>query len=169
MLGDQRLIIPPRQQVMRHAVRRLRRLDEELADPPDEIPLSVIGLRSHQFRSVQFHRLSPLGRSGHPPYRIRPVRTCRATKNPRTGETLAAGKCLTNMDLPLAASEPSPPDRPSHGLQLARDPMVTQTAHALWVPLQPLPTRARFDFAPRTHRERIHSVVFDPTNFWGLT
>jgi len=69
------------------------------------------------------------------------------------------------MDLPLAASEPSPPDRSSHGLQLARDLLDTQTVYQLWVPLQPLPTRARFDFAPRTHRERIHSVVFDPTQF----
>src|SRR6266850_4583231 len=86
MLGDQRLIISARQQVMRHAVRRLRRLDEELADPPDEIPLGVIGLRTHQFRSIQFHELSPLGRTGHPPYRIRLARTCRTTKNPRTGE-----------------------------------------------------------------------------------
>jgi hypothetical protein len=67
------------------------------------------------------------------------------------------------MDLALAAREPSPPDRSSHGLQLARVLPDTQTFDHLWVPPRPIPTRARFDFVDRTHRERIHSVVFDPT------
>ena len=44
MLGDQRLIIPAREQVMRHAIRRLRRFNKELADPPDEIALRVVSL-----------------------------------------------------------------------------------------------------------------------------
>ena len=73
------------------------------------------------------------------------------------------GKCLTNMDLALAACEPSPPDRSSHGLQLARVLWDTQTVDQLGVPPHPFPTRARFDFSARTHRERIHSVVCDPT------
>jgi hypothetical protein len=40
-------------------------------------------------------------------------------KKPAHRKTSAAGKYLIKMDLPLAASEPSPPDRPRIGLCLA--------------------------------------------------
>src|SRR6267142_7182324 len=108
---------------------------------------------------------SPLSRTrSFPQTGLGVFATAGQEKSPRT-EILAAGKCLTNMDLPLAAGEPSPPDRSSHGLRLARDLLGTQTFDQLWVPPQHRPTRVRFEFAARTHRERIHSVVFAPANF----
>src|SRR6266850_57937 len=108
---------------------------------------------------------SPLSRTrSFPQTGLGVFATAGQEKSPRT-EILAAGKCLTNMDLPLAACEPSPPDRSSLGLRLARDLLDTQTFDHLWVPPHPIPTRARFEFAARTHRERIHSMVVDPAQF----
>src|SRR6267378_243355 len=148
---------------MRHPVRGLRRLDEKLPHPPNEIPFRVVRFRSHQFCGIEFHRVPFLRRTSFP---ANPARSHLAgQQKARAPKSLAAGKCLTNMDLPLAACEPSPPDRSSPGLRLARDLLGTQTFDQLWVPPHPIPTRARFDFAARTHRERIHSVVFDPPNF----
>src|ERR1700730_1605066 len=97
------------------------------------------------------------------------IRKRQTTKSPRTDKPRPRGKCLTNMDLALAAREPSPPDRPSHGLQLARVLPDTQTFDPLWVPPCPFPARARFYFAARTHRERIHSVVLRPHANWSRT
>ena len=80
-------------------------------------------------------------------------------KKPAHRRTTAAGKYLTQMDLALAASEPSPPDGARGGLRLARHHLDTQlTDHFLTV-LPTEATRARFEFAARTHREEIHSVL----------
>lgn len=65
------------------------------------------------------------------------------------------------MDLPLAAGEPSPPDRSRRTLRFARNHSGIRPMAHLQVPQQPGPTRARFEFAARAHRERIHSEVSD--------
>jgi hypothetical protein len=57
------------------------------------------------------------------------------------------------MDLPLAAREPSPPDRARRGLRLARHHLDARPMdHFLAVPL-PGPTTAGLEFAARTHWE----------------
>jgi hypothetical protein len=73
-------------------------------------------------------------------------------KKPAHRKTSAAGKYLTQMDLPLAAGEPSPPDRSRGGLRLARHALETQPLDHFLAALPTGPTRARFEFAARTHR-----------------
>src|SRR6266404_4491208 len=81
-----------------------------------------------------------------------------ATKNPRTGEPRRRAS-TTQMDLPLAAREPSPPARSRHGLRLARHHRdIRRCHHFLAAPLSG-PTRARFEFATRTHWDKIRSVT----------
>src|SRR5713226_7326704 len=80
-------------------------------------------------------------------------------QKPAHRRTSAAGKYLIQMDLPLAASGPSPPDRSRPGLRLARNRLDTQLFYQLLVPFWPGTARARFEFATRAHRERIHSVA----------
>ncbi len=63
------------------------------------------------------------------------------------------------MDLPLAASEPSPPDRSRLGLRLARDDLETRPLSQLPAPFWSRTTRARFEFAACIHRVKIHPVV----------
>jgi hypothetical protein len=80
-----------------------------------------------------------------------PVRTRPSNKKPAHRRTSAAGKYLTQMDLPLAASESSPPDRARRGLRLARHDLETQPMDHFLAALPAGPTRARFEFAARTH------------------
>src|SRR5258708_17976640 len=63
------------------------------------------------------------------------------------------------MDLLLAASEPSPPDRSRLGLRLARDDPETRPLSQLPAPFWSRTTRARFEFAACIHRVKIHPVV----------
>src|SRR6266513_1141013 len=132
---------------MRHAIGCFCGLDKELAHTPDIIPRRVVSLRAHQFCRVEIHTFSLLARlrafptsSTHP-----------GNKKPAHRRTSAAGKYLTQMDLPLAAGEPSPSDLARRGLRLARYRLYTQPLDQLQAPLLPGPTRARFDFAARTH------------------
>src|SRR5258708_15491727 len=86
-------------------------------------------------------------------------RQIHGNKKPAHRRTSAAGKYLTQMDLPLAAREPSPPDRSRHGLRLARHHRgILRWHHFLAAPLSG-PTRARFEFATRTHWDKIRSVT----------
>jgi hypothetical protein len=55
-------------------------------------------------------------------------------KKPAHRKTSAAGKYHTQMDLPLAAGEPSPPDRSRCGLRLARHHLDTQPINHFQVP-----------------------------------
>jgi hypothetical protein len=80
-------------------------------------------------------------------------------KKPAHRKASAAGKCLMQMDLPLAASGPSPPGRSRHGLRLARHHQDARPNYQSLAALLPRPTRARFEFAARTHREEIYSVL----------
>src|SRR5437660_2545769 len=128
---------------MRDTIGRFRGLDKEFAHTSDIIPCHVISLRAHQFCRVNIHVLSLLEQLL---CRIHP-----GNKKPAHRKTSAAGKYLTQMDLPLAASEPSPLDRSRCGLRLARHHSDTQPINHFQVPPEPRPTRARFEFATRTH------------------
>src|SRR4030081_975701 len=100
---------------MRHAIGCFRRLDKEFAHTPDVVPCYVVSLRTHQFCRVDIHTGTPsLGLRNR--FKRPPVRTSPGNKKPAHRRTSAAGKYLTQMDLPLAASEPSPPDRSRCGL-----------------------------------------------------
>ena len=60
------------------------------------------------------------------------------------------------MDLPLAAGEPSPPDRSRYSLRFARHYLDIGPMDHVLSALPTGPTRPRFEFAARTHREKIH-------------
>src|SRR5215469_14755677 len=74
-------------------------------------------------------------------------------KKPAHRRTPAAGKCLASMDLPLAASEPSPP-YPGR-LRLNLEPLHgnTQPIRKLKSRLPTAASRARLEFGARAHRE----------------
>src|SRR5712692_6178392 len=143
---------------MRHPVRRLGRLDKEFAHAPDVMPLRVVSLRPHEFCCVKFHShpllVRALAAAG-----LVALPEPGANKKPAHRRTSAAGKYLIQMDLPLAASGPSPPDRSRPGLRLARYRLDTQLIYQPLAPCWPGTARARFEFATRAHRERIHSVA----------
>src|ERR1700704_6193521 len=138
---------------MRHAIGLFRGLDKEFAHTPDVVSCYVVSLRTHQFCRVDIHTVTLL--TAPDPFERHPVRTHPGNKKPAHRRTSAAGKYLTQMDLPLAASEPSPPDRSRCGLRLARHHLDTPRIKQFQVPTLPGPTRARFEFAARTHREEI--------------
>src|SRR6266849_1903910 len=142
---------------MRHAIGRFRGLDKEFAHAPDIIPGHVVSLCAHQFCRVEIHTQCLLAG-------LRFVQTAfvsysSGNKKPAHRKPSAAGKYLTQMELPLAASEPSPPDRPRRGLCRARHHLDTQPVATIPAALPPRPTRTRFEFAARTHGEKIHSVT----------
>src|SRR5713101_9893501 len=140
---------------MRHAIGRFRGLDKEFAHAPDIIPGHVVSLCAHQFCRVEIHAQCLL--AGLRFVRTAFVSNSSGNKKPAHRKTSAAGKYLTQMDLPLAASEPSPPDCSRSGLRLARHHLDTLPMDHFLAALPPGQTRARFEFAARTHRERNHS------------
>ena len=79
------------------------------------------------------------------------LQTHPGNKKPAHRITSAAGKYLTEMDLPLAASGPSPPDRSRGSLRLARHQQDARQKHQFLAALPPGPTWARFDYTARTH------------------
>src|SRR5204862_4290602 len=87
------------------------------------------------------------------------TRTHSGNKKPAHRITSAAGKCLIKMDLPLAASEPSPPDRSRLGLRRDRKSRDNLPWNHFLAPPLPGPTGARFEFAAHTHGDEICSVT----------
>src|SRR5438876_1013437 len=73
-------------------------------------------------------------------------------KKPAHPRTSAAGKCLTQMDLPLAG-EPSPPYPSRLRLHLERLHRDAQPINKPWGTLLPEAFRARLEFVARAHRE----------------
>ncbi len=63
---QQRQVFAAAKQIPRHAVRLVRRLDEQLGHPPDKVSLGVIGMAVQQFRSMQ-HGHSNLPGASCPP------------------------------------------------------------------------------------------------------
>src|SRR5205807_844174 len=141
----QRLESPSRKQKMRHAIRLVRGFNEKLAHPPHKMALRVVRLRAHQFRRIQLHGTPPTS-----PPDPSATRKHLPTKNPRTVNS-AAGKHLIQMDLPLAACEPSPALRAHRGTQSARRSSLTQDLRHLLPGPPPESTWAGFAFARRTH------------------
>src|SRR5258708_35164861 len=87
MARHQRLKFSAGGQKMAHSVGLLRGFDENLPDAPDEIPLRVIGLRTHQFCGIQLHSPAFPERLGRwHPRRLPSLSHARSTKNPRTGK-----------------------------------------------------------------------------------
>ena len=79
---------------------------------------------------------------------------------------MAAGKYLTQMDLPLAAWKPSPPDRSGRGMRLARHHLNTRTVNHFLVALLRVPTRARFEIAAALIEEKF-TPLYDRTAVTG--
>src|SRR5229473_2923901 len=142
---------------MRYAIRRFRGLDKEFAHAPDIISRHIVSLCAHQFCRVEIHARCLL--AGRRFVRRAFVSNSSGNKKPAHRKTSAAGKYLTQMDLPLAAGEPSPPDRSRGGLRLARHHRETPPLDHFLAAPPTGPTRARFEFAARTHRKKIHSVL----------
>src|SRR5436309_531465 len=87
-------------------------------------------------------------------------------KKPAHRRTSAAGKCLTRMDLPSAASEPSPPDSSRVCLNLERLHRHTQPMNETRSGMLSATLRARLEFVARGHRENPGIFV---TIFWSQT
>src|SRR5882724_9602361 len=86
-------------------------------------------------------------------------RQIHGNKKPAHRITSAAGKYLTQMDLPLTAREPSPPDRSRLGLRLMQKNRDNRPLDHFPVAPPRIPTGARFEFAAHTHGDEICSVA----------
>ena len=82
-----------------------------------------------------------------------PIQSASGQQKTRAPKTSAAGKCLTTMDLPSAAGEPSPPDASHHGLNFERLHRHTEPMNQLWSSMRSAAFRARVEFVARAHRE----------------
>lgn len=88
----------------------------------------------------------------------------RGNKKPAHRRTSAAGKCLIEMDLPLAASEPSPPDSSGPCLDLQRLHRRIQPMNQVWSKMRSAAFGARLEFVARAHRKDpcIFVTIFGP-------
>ena len=101
----ERLKVAARQQIMRNAIRLFRGFDKKFANFAYVVSLSVIGLRSHQFRRVKHGRSFP----GHKKARM-PESLGRGHVTAENGSALAANEalhlCSTGIPLACAGGRP---------------------------------------------------------------
>src|ERR1700737_1428460 len=125
---------------MRDAIGLVRWLDKEFAHAPDKMSLRVIRFGTHQLRRINLHRTTSFLTTD-------PGFPGPTNKKPAHRKGRPRGKHLIQMDLPLAWSGPSPPDRVRHLIHPAPYPARNSCLHSSPAAFQS--TRPRLHFTPK--------------------